>query len=246
MSVRLTPDEAWDVLERAHTGILTTLRRDGMPISLPMWFVVLDRTICIGAPSGTKKLARLRHDPRASFLVESGERWAELEAVHLTGRIEVVDRRGGDRAHRRRPRREVRRVPHREHRDAAGDPQPLRRAHVPATACPTTASCRGTTGSSASRERASPRRRRRRDPHDHHRPARGEERAHQSDARSSCASCSRSRSTTPQVRVIVITAVDPVFTAGVDFKEVAQADAAPANSARPAVLRTTPGARCAR
>ena len=90
MSVRLTPDEAWAVLERAHTGILTTLRRDGMPISLPMWFVVLDRTICIGAPSGTKKLARLRHDPRASFLVESGERWVELEAVHLTGRIEVV------------------------------------------------------------------------------------------------------------------------------------------------------------
>ena len=90
MSVRLTPDEAWGVLERAHTGILTTLRRDGMPISLPMWFVVLDRTICISAPSGTKKLARLRHDPRASFLVESGERWAELEAVHLTGRIEMV------------------------------------------------------------------------------------------------------------------------------------------------------------
>jgi PPOX class probable F420-dependent enzyme len=90
MSVRLTPDEAWGVLERAHTGILTTLRRDGMPISLPMWFVVLDRTICIGAPSGTKKLARLRHDPRASFLVESGERWAELEAVHLTGRVERV------------------------------------------------------------------------------------------------------------------------------------------------------------
>ena len=90
MSVRLTPDEAWDVLERAHTGILTTLRRDGMPISLPMWFVALDRTICISAPSRTKKLARLRRDPRASFLVESGERWAELEAVHLTGRIETV------------------------------------------------------------------------------------------------------------------------------------------------------------
>ena len=91
MSVRLTPGEAWDVLGHAHTGILTTLRRDGMPISLPMWFVALDRTICIGAPSRTKKLARLRHDPRASFLVESGERWAELEAVHLTGRIETVE-----------------------------------------------------------------------------------------------------------------------------------------------------------
>ncbi|MEX1008311.1 MAG: pyridoxamine 5'-phosphate oxidase family protein [Acidimicrobiia bacterium] len=90
MSVRLTPEEAWDVLARAHTGILTTLRRDGMPISLPMWFVAIDRTICISAPSRTKKLSRVRKDPRASFLVESGERWAELEAVHLTGRIETV------------------------------------------------------------------------------------------------------------------------------------------------------------
>jgi PPOX class probable F420-dependent enzyme len=98
MSVRLTPDEAWDVLARAHTGILTTLRRDGMPISLPMWFAVIDRTIGISAPSGTKKLSRIKHDPRASFLVESGERWAELEAVHLTGRLEfVTDAAGMDR-----------------------------------------------------------------------------------------------------------------------------------------------------
>ncbi|HZQ57493.1 MAG TPA: pyridoxamine 5'-phosphate oxidase family protein [Acidimicrobiales bacterium] len=91
MSIRLTTDEAWDVLERAHTGILTTLRRDGSPITLPIWFVALDRTICFSAPSRTKKVARLRHDPRASFLVESGSRWAELCAVHLSGSVEVVE-----------------------------------------------------------------------------------------------------------------------------------------------------------
>jgi len=90
MGVRLDADEAWAVLERAHTGIFTTLRRDGMPIALPVWFVALDRTICLAAPSGTKKVARLRNDPRASFLVESGEKWVELQAVHLTGRVEVV------------------------------------------------------------------------------------------------------------------------------------------------------------
>jgi PPOX class probable F420-dependent enzyme len=88
VSVRLTPEEAWEELARAHTGILTTLRRDGMPITLPMWFVALDRAIYFSAPAGTKKLARLRHDPRAAFLVESGQRWAELKAVHLTGRVE--------------------------------------------------------------------------------------------------------------------------------------------------------------
>ena len=90
MGVRLDADEAWAVLEVAHTGIFTTLRRDGMPIALPVWFVALDRTICLAAPSRTKKIARLRRDARASFLVESGEKWVELEAVHLTGRVELV------------------------------------------------------------------------------------------------------------------------------------------------------------
>ena len=35
-----------------------------------------------------KKVDRARNDPRCSFLVEAGERWADLRAVHLecTGR----------------------------------------------------------------------------------------------------------------------------------------------------------------
>jgi hypothetical protein len=91
VSIRLSPDETWDALAAAHTGIFTTLRRDGMPIALPVWFVAIDRAICLAAPSRTKKLARLRHDPRASFLIESGDRWVELRAVHLTGRCDLLD-----------------------------------------------------------------------------------------------------------------------------------------------------------
>jgi PPOX class probable F420-dependent enzyme len=91
MTIRLTLDEAWEAVESAHTGILTTLRRDGMPIALPVWFVVDDRSIAMMTPAGTKKLARIRHDPRASFLVESGQRYTELRGVHLTGRVEVVE-----------------------------------------------------------------------------------------------------------------------------------------------------------
>jgi PPOX class probable F420-dependent enzyme len=91
MTIRLTLDEAWEAVGSAHTGILTTLRRDGMPIALPVWFVVDDRTVTMMTPAGTKKIARVRHDPRASFLVESGERWAELCAVHFTGRVEIVE-----------------------------------------------------------------------------------------------------------------------------------------------------------
>jgi PPOX class probable F420-dependent enzyme len=90
-SVRLNRDEAWAVIHDSHTGILTTLRRDGTPITLPTWFVDLDRTVCFSTPALTKKVGRIRRNSRVSFLVESGRRWAELQAVHLTGVAEVVD-----------------------------------------------------------------------------------------------------------------------------------------------------------
>jgi PPOX class probable F420-dependent enzyme len=90
-SVRLSEDEAWDVVSRAHTGIFTTLRRDGWPIALPVWFVVHERAVLLRTPERAKKVARVRRDPRASFLVESGRSWAELRAVHMTGSAEVVD-----------------------------------------------------------------------------------------------------------------------------------------------------------
>ena len=91
MGIRLSNDEAWEATKSAHTGILTTLRRDGMPIALPVWFVVDDDAIAMTTPAGTKKLARIRHDPRASFLVEFGEQYLELQGVHFTGRVGTVE-----------------------------------------------------------------------------------------------------------------------------------------------------------
>jgi nitroimidazol reductase NimA-like FMN-containing flavoprotein (pyridoxamine 5'-phosphate oxidase superfamily) len=90
-SVRLSRQEAWAVIRDSHTGIFTTLRRDGWPIALPVWFVTIDEAVYLGTPAQSKKVARLAHDSRASFMVESGERWAELSAVHLTGTARLVD-----------------------------------------------------------------------------------------------------------------------------------------------------------
>lgn len=94
MSVRLSADEAWDVLGQAHTGILTSLRRDGRPVTLPVWFAVLDRRIYVSGPATAKRHPRVRRDPRVSFLVESGERWAELRAVHVSGSARIVTESG--------------------------------------------------------------------------------------------------------------------------------------------------------
>jgi hypothetical protein len=75
------------MVEGSIVGILTTLRKDGRPVALPIWFVVLDGKIYISTRG--KKVDRLRHDQRCSLLVEAGERWADLRAVHLdcVGRV---------------------------------------------------------------------------------------------------------------------------------------------------------------
>ena len=91
MSVRLNSEEIASFLETSHTGIFTTLRRDGMPIALPVWFVAIDGRIYVATPAKTKKVARIRKDDRVSFLVETGERWAELKAVQLNGRARLVE-----------------------------------------------------------------------------------------------------------------------------------------------------------
>ena len=90
MGVRLTEEEAWAELAAAHTGILTTLRRDGRPVSLPVWFVVLDQFVYVRTPARTHKVGHVHRDPRATFLVERGERWAELCAVMLHADVELL------------------------------------------------------------------------------------------------------------------------------------------------------------
>lgn len=84
-------DEAMARVAGAHTGIVTSLRRDGTPMATPMWFCVVDGAVHFRTPASAKKVTRLRHDPRVSFLVEGGERWAQLWAVHLAGRAAFVD-----------------------------------------------------------------------------------------------------------------------------------------------------------
>lgn len=91
MGFRLTAEEAWADIAAAHTGVLTTLRRDGRPVALPVWHVVLDERIYVRTPRRSKKVGRIAHDARGSFMVESGLAWAELRAVVLPVRAALVD-----------------------------------------------------------------------------------------------------------------------------------------------------------
>jgi hypothetical protein len=52
---------------------------------------VKDKAVYLRTRPATKKLVRIRNDPRSSFLVSSGARWAELKAAVLTCRAVIVD-----------------------------------------------------------------------------------------------------------------------------------------------------------
>lgn len=91
MGVKLSEDEQLAFLERGHTGIITTLRRDGWPVSLPVWYAVVNGKVYLGTPPKAKKVARIKHDERCSFLVESGEKWVDLTAVEFRARAVIVE-----------------------------------------------------------------------------------------------------------------------------------------------------------
>ncbi len=90
MGIGLSDDELWDYVAAAHTGIVTTLRRDGWPVSLPVWFAALDRRIYFTTYPTMRKAARIAHDARSAFLVEDGHRWTELRAVTMYATAEIL------------------------------------------------------------------------------------------------------------------------------------------------------------
>ncbi len=90
MGVSFDEDELWQFLDDTHTGILTTLRADGWPVALPVWFVTAEQRVYVQTPARTRKVAHIRRDPRVCFTAEAGVRWGELRAVVLTGRADIL------------------------------------------------------------------------------------------------------------------------------------------------------------
>jgi PPOX class probable F420-dependent enzyme len=80
-------------LAERRYGILTTLRRDGAPVSLPVWYEWDGDTLRMFCHEASGKLKRLKHDARATVLVvnnpDEPENW-----VSFDGRIEIR-REGG-------------------------------------------------------------------------------------------------------------------------------------------------------
>jgi len=91
-AIALTPDELRDFLAASKTAILVTNGPDGFPDPVAMWFVVEPTgTLWMTSYARAQKVVNARRDPRASILIEDGERYLELRGAQLSGRIELVE-----------------------------------------------------------------------------------------------------------------------------------------------------------
>ena len=81
---RMTPETLAEFLQLPTVGVIATLRRDGMPYTVPVWWLHRDDGIWITGTYNRVWCKHLLRDPRASLCIESGP--------PLTGHVEFDGR----------------------------------------------------------------------------------------------------------------------------------------------------------
>ena len=90
--IKLTEAEIHDYLRDSKTVIIVTMGPGGYPHPMPMWFVLDDDgAIRMTTFRASQKVKNIQRDPRVSLLVESGDEYAQLKGVVLSGKAELID-----------------------------------------------------------------------------------------------------------------------------------------------------------
>lgn len=67
----MQPADVAEFLAQPHVAVLATLRRDGRPYTVPVWFLERDGRFWITGTYERVWCQQLRHDPRASLCIEA-------------------------------------------------------------------------------------------------------------------------------------------------------------------------------
>src|SRR5713226_8538597 len=89
--IRLSPQEAQRFLKESRTLVLATNGHDGCPHLVAMWYVVKDGDLLMTTYGKSQKAVNIGRDPRATAMIEAGERYDQLKGLMLRGRAEVVN-----------------------------------------------------------------------------------------------------------------------------------------------------------
>ena len=78
-------DQVRALLEQANPAVITTLRRDGQPVSVATWYAMVGDQVLVNMDESRVRLKHLRHDPRVSMTVLDEGDWSTH--VSLVGRV---------------------------------------------------------------------------------------------------------------------------------------------------------------
>ena len=82
-----------ELLAKARNMQLCTLKQDGSPHLVTMWFGLLDEKIVTWTQRRSQKAANLRRDPRLACLIEAGDSYTELRGASINGSAELITER---------------------------------------------------------------------------------------------------------------------------------------------------------
>jgi PPOX class probable F420-dependent enzyme len=79
------PDDVRRMLEQPNPCTVTTLRRDGTPVSVATWYLLDGDRILVNMDATRRRLAHLRADPRVALTVLDKDSW--YTHVSVIGRV---------------------------------------------------------------------------------------------------------------------------------------------------------------
>lgn len=79
------PPEVAEFLARPNYATVSTLRKDGAPVSVPTWYLFEDGHVVLNMDAGRVRLQHLRRDPRVSLSAMDPADW--ITHVSLQGRV---------------------------------------------------------------------------------------------------------------------------------------------------------------
>src|SRR3989442_8093592 len=77
-------------LATKQIALLATVRADGAPLAMPMWFLQDAATLTMISVEGTQKVRNLRRDPRVCLVAEAGGGGQDIRGPTVLGRAEIL------------------------------------------------------------------------------------------------------------------------------------------------------------
>jgi len=78
-------------LATKEIALLATVREDGSPLAMPMWFLHNAAALTMISEAGTRKVRNLHRDPRVCVVAEAGGGGADIRGVTVFGRALFLD-----------------------------------------------------------------------------------------------------------------------------------------------------------